>query len=630
MEALSGLSLNDVKVHYNSAQPAQLNALAYARGSEIHLASGQEKHLPHEAWHIVQQKQGRVQPTLQKQAGVPVNNDSGLEQEADAMGAKALLAKPTESQVAAQREADPVIQRKVGFEFESIGNKWMFQGRTSELEKGKKKNWKGIENTKEILYFTSDRGGLGADNKYVEAITKPLSSWDEIEETINALTNFLAKAAKGDYFLNKEANKKASKHTGMDEHKIAPSGPFLAKPQATIGVQAVNIESLFKKLIDIHKPPAAPTGRGARALSRATPALTLEQQIANTILVQGMQDAIDSAKKIIEAIELPQHDPDYTENGPGYKEIFGFLAIILKTLIDADTNIHKSSEQLTDPKYAFPLMPRTDFRSMLATLSEDSQNILKKSWSAKSGPNLRAALTEEGWLKGNVFRKGYLDEKKKKVPGPARNEWIKSIFIPPKKDSGKDKLSPPPGYPAHAETKRPEGLGAYGADEKLLLFELRNIETGRLELDRWIDLARAIAILVGQVENDAGLAPPGALEPAPAPSANTAADVNNNAVSRSGPSSSAPPSLKSEIEVLGSVAKKKLSAKASKVSRRNELPVEELPEESRRKKSVNEKSATPSPKKKRRKHRSKKTGQSAPTRVQPPRGAKENPQYVFK
>ncbi|HXU93948.1 MAG TPA: DUF4157 domain-containing protein [Gallionella sp.] len=89
IENLSGMSMDHVKVHYNSSQPAQLNALAYAQGSDIHVAPGQEQHLPHEAWHVVQQAQGRVKPTAQMKGGVPVNDDSGLEQEADAMGAKA-------------------------------------------------------------------------------------------------------------------------------------------------------------------------------------------------------------------------------------------------------------------------------------------------------------------------------------------------------------------------------------------------------------------------------------------------------------------------------------------------------------------------------------------------------------
>src|SRR3990167_291336 len=96
IENLSGYSMSDVKVHYNSDKPAQLNAHAYAQGTQIHLASGQEKHLPHEAWHVVQQKQGRVKPTMQLKGKVAINDDAGLEKEADEMGAMALQMKTKE------------------------------------------------------------------------------------------------------------------------------------------------------------------------------------------------------------------------------------------------------------------------------------------------------------------------------------------------------------------------------------------------------------------------------------------------------------------------------------------------------------------------------------------------------
>jgi hypothetical protein len=88
VESMSGMDLSDVRVHANSEMPASLGALAYAQGNDIHLASGQEHHLPHEAWHVVQQRQGRVAPTLQMQ-GVNINDDGGLEAEADRMGAQA-------------------------------------------------------------------------------------------------------------------------------------------------------------------------------------------------------------------------------------------------------------------------------------------------------------------------------------------------------------------------------------------------------------------------------------------------------------------------------------------------------------------------------------------------------------
>jgi hypothetical protein len=90
IENLSGVDISDVKVNYNSSKPAQLNAHAFAQGTDIHVAPGQEKHLAHEAWHTVQQKQGRVQPTTQMKESVPVNDDAGLENEADVMGAKAM------------------------------------------------------------------------------------------------------------------------------------------------------------------------------------------------------------------------------------------------------------------------------------------------------------------------------------------------------------------------------------------------------------------------------------------------------------------------------------------------------------------------------------------------------------
>ncbi|MDB5721287.1 MAG: hypothetical protein JWP15_1905 [Alphaproteobacteria bacterium] len=86
MEAMSGFSLADVLVHRNSAEPARLGAYAFTRGSQIHLGPGQDRHLPHEAWHVVQQKQGRVQPGPSMRGGIPLNDDAGLEREADSMG----------------------------------------------------------------------------------------------------------------------------------------------------------------------------------------------------------------------------------------------------------------------------------------------------------------------------------------------------------------------------------------------------------------------------------------------------------------------------------------------------------------------------------------------------------------
>ncbi|MCR2807076.1 eCIS core domain-containing protein [Paenibacillus soyae] len=162
VEQLSGMDLNDVKVHYNSDKPKALNALAYAQGNEIHLGPGQEKHLPHEAWHVVQQRQGRVKPTVQLKAAAiqeeelereteeepvqlkaaaiqeeeeleqesdgivqlkaMINDDEGLEREADEMGSRALqlgegasddISSVQPERIGSATKADAAVQRRV-------------------------------------------------------------------------------------------------------------------------------------------------------------------------------------------------------------------------------------------------------------------------------------------------------------------------------------------------------------------------------------------------------------------------------------------------------------------------------------------------------------------------------------
>lgn len=111
LESLSGVALDDVRVHRNSAAPAPLQAQAYAKGSDIHLAPGKEALLPHEGWHVVQQKQGRVRPSAAAGA-VPINDDPGLEREADVMGARALQARAVAGAPApaAFSGSSPVVQ----------------------------------------------------------------------------------------------------------------------------------------------------------------------------------------------------------------------------------------------------------------------------------------------------------------------------------------------------------------------------------------------------------------------------------------------------------------------------------------------------------------------------------------
>ncbi len=87
VENLSGIDMSDVRVHYSSDKPADVGALAYTQGVNIHIAPGQERYLPHEAWHVVQQAQGRVIPIFRIK-DIAVNDDVRLESEADEMGSR--------------------------------------------------------------------------------------------------------------------------------------------------------------------------------------------------------------------------------------------------------------------------------------------------------------------------------------------------------------------------------------------------------------------------------------------------------------------------------------------------------------------------------------------------------------
>lgn len=114
IESLSGVSMDDVEVTYNSTKPSRLDAYAYAQGTNIHVGPGRENFLAHEAWHVVQQKQGRVQPTM-RTGGFNINNNASLEREADVMGAKSLQTTPWNTvsapvQHAAQPQGQAPIQ----------------------------------------------------------------------------------------------------------------------------------------------------------------------------------------------------------------------------------------------------------------------------------------------------------------------------------------------------------------------------------------------------------------------------------------------------------------------------------------------------------------------------------------
>lgn len=87
LEESTGVSFDDVRVRYNSDLPARLDALAYTQGNRVEIAPGQERHLPHELGHVVQQKLGLVRANAMHPSGVAMNTEAELEYQADEIGA---------------------------------------------------------------------------------------------------------------------------------------------------------------------------------------------------------------------------------------------------------------------------------------------------------------------------------------------------------------------------------------------------------------------------------------------------------------------------------------------------------------------------------------------------------------
>ncbi len=112
VQRLSGMDLSDVRVHYNSKQPTKVGADAFTRGSDIHVGKGHEKHLAHEAWHVVQQRQGRVRANSSVRGGAGLNTDRRLEREADRMaGRVGPFGRSHGPAMASSGKADGVLQR---------------------------------------------------------------------------------------------------------------------------------------------------------------------------------------------------------------------------------------------------------------------------------------------------------------------------------------------------------------------------------------------------------------------------------------------------------------------------------------------------------------------------------------
>lgn len=204
VESLSGMSLDHVKVHYNSSQPAQLNALAYAA-------------------------------TMQMKSGVPVNDGAGPEREADVMGARAVQLYRTGYRIPpSQRQAAPggggTVQRKVGFEFET---QW-------DLRKPQNAAWTTDTPLARGLHWQMSPDEIAGNDAKIEFKTAPFDL--DGDDTMEMVTPIMEAFESLDHYIQGQLlplpegqfSPVATTPRGME---VQPVGELEAKPQVTGGVR---------------------------------------------------------------------------------------------------------------------------------------------------------------------------------------------------------------------------------------------------------------------------------------------------------------------------------------------------------------------------------------------------------
>lgn len=380
IENLSGYSMDDVKVHYNSDKPAQLSALAYAQGTDIHVGPGQEKHLPHEAWHVVQQKQGRVQPTMQLQ-GVNVNDNEGLEKEADIIQQK--QGKPTSG------SDDIPINENLSLETKTTTVQFVdWQEMTSGVEREilgldilhpkaiTEKKWGKIEDKRllsdKVLWFiTRDMSGSStlcndADEGTLEMVSTPAISIDDgISNRNNAFEVYINHLKR-----NAKTRTQLQEISGNDETK--PLASFSIPIETTIKSEEIGdhykVEPLCKEPHAIIKREGTLTSS-----DQLTVGVTFDQLF--TILnIPWLNKTYIEDTKVNEILGVNSITGD---KAMLYKRIFSYVAsvsekeaeIYMRFIFDI-----KSPPEMDDPapKNAWKLLPRTSKTEVLDLISEAS------------------------------------------------------------------------------------------------------------------------------------------------------------------------------------------------------------------------------------------------------------------
>lgn len=445
IETLSGYAMDDVKVHRNSSKPAQLQALAYTQGTDVYVGPGQEKHLPHEAWHVVQQKQGRVKPTLQMQ-GETMNDDSALEREADVMGAKAnALQQETNPEVKSYTPslvAETCVQRKVGFEFQvrDSGAQWKHKPSGA-----KRRKFFNDHNT----YYTNDKYEVANDGHELEMVTVAVEEDKTGRTTLGTqmddIDDFL-KNCRGSTLLENIADhdgslrptSKVTNFTGVGGKarygniELVQVGEMSAHPQATAGMTLETMFGMMRALLETDDPLAkddAKPNREAKIAEYAAKAHYGHGREGGREKPRGRRSVSKRKQALIDALTK-------VDDIEGSDALKGFLTLVTTYVYGGQS----AGKVLTYAKNVTAIMSRNDLGKVYALIPDDDRQWFEDklktdtSWFKDNldWPDLTADLfkhgAREGWKDTAIGYAAKVAKSKFSI-----ESWLKGIV------AGKDK-----------------------------------------------------------------------------------------------------------------------------------------------------------------------------------------------
>ena len=426
IDALSGHSVRGMEVNLNASKPAAVNAEATTQSNRIEVASGQEKHISHEAWPVVQQREGRVKPTRQLH-GVGIDDDPALEKEADVMGQKAMVTGPGANMARTSKTQHPgssVVQRNVGFEFELSNELLTYRriapGRYKSLEKKDR-----ILNGKD---FHVEADGLSGGSTSWEFVTVPFP------ETEAGLIRLIHACRAIDGIMHQIRRSPSGQYNSVSAHirgfgepvrnrYFNKTDPIRVKPQVTAGLSLAALDRLFRSLSEA---PAA----GVSDLARDTKFMNTYGQVpiprqVEAIVGRARTESDNAIRRFFPNLNL------------GLEELRAFITQLCLFIIGGQQPIGVTPKTLLTV-----VMGRSDMKTVFNRLPNHLRNPLQVNPQHLVDMVIMAAEAtlnsvlprHEAVISANLFTTGlYANDPRANMPSPflevTREQWLSQLAV---------------------------------------------------------------------------------------------------------------------------------------------------------------------------------------------------------